>query len=229
MRAVVVSHGQPGDPGPQQAAIEALAARVDALVPGAAVVGATLAAPGALAAALRPGCAVYPMFMAQGWFTTRELPRRIAATGVAARVMAPFGADAGLPGLCRAVLDDALAARGWGAGDTALLLAAHGSGRSPASAKATQALAALLAPGWRHVACGFVEQAPFLADAARGLGQAVCLPLFALRAEHVTDDLPAALAQAGFGGAVLGPVGQAPQVPAMIAASITDFLSKTDL
>ncbi len=65
-----------------------------------------------------------------------------------------------------------------------------------------------------------MEQEPFLADAAQGLDHAVSLPFFALRAEHVLDDLPQALDQAGFTGPRLDPIGLAPEVPALIAASI---------
>ena len=63
--------------------------------------------------------------------------------------------------------------------------------------------------------------AAHIAEAARGLpAQAICLPLFATQADHVTDDLPAALSQAGFQGLLLPPVGLAPEVPAMIARAI---------
>ena len=71
-----------------------------------------------------------------------------------------------------------------------------------------------------RVVTGFVEQEPFIADAARGLERAISLPLFALRAEHVLEDLPEALDKAGFAGPRLDPVGLAPEVPAMIARSI---------
>lgn len=221
--ALIVAHGQPGDPGPQQRAAEALAARVQ--VPGATVRGATLAMPGALDVA-RDETLIYPLFMAQGWFTRSELPRRLALAGAAgARILPPFGADPGLPALCRRLLDQAAAAEGWALSETHILLAAHGSGRSRAPAEAAQAMARDLTP--LTVTCGFIEEAPFIADAARHLpARAICLPLFATRAEHVTDDLPAALQAAGFQGITLPPVGMAAEVPAMIAASIRAALSK---
>nr|WP_240542556.1 CbiX/SirB N-terminal domain-containing protein [Paracoccus sp. Arc7-R13] len=87
------------------------------------------------------------------------------------------------------------------------------------------ALAARIAPHFARVVAGFVEQEPFIADAARDLDRAISLPLFALRAEHVLDDLPQALDQAGFTGPRLDPVGLAPEVPAMIAASIAREVS----
>ena len=223
MRAVIVSHGQPGDPGPQQDAIVLLANQVRAEAPGCDVAGATLAAEGALARALTPGCLVYPMFMAQGWFTGRELPRRIAETGISARMMPPFGSDPGLPDLVRGILHAALDGRD--PADVPVLLAAHGSQRSQASFDATEAMAALLRPDFAKLVTGYVEQQPFLAHAARDLGNGICLPMFALRAEHVTDDLPNALDAAGFTGRRLDPVGLHPAVPAMIAAALRRALS----
>ncbi|MTE00432.1 cobalamin biosynthesis protein CbiX [Paracoccus sp. YIM 132242] len=220
-RAVIVSHGQPGDPGPQQQAIEDLAARIQACDPGCPVAGATLAMPGALAAVADGDSLIYPMFMAEGWFTRTELPRRLTQAGAGgARVLRPFGTDPALPGLIVAQAHAAAAAQGWAPQDTTLLLSAHGSQRSQASFTITTALAEGIAPQFARVVTGFVEQEPFLADAARGLERAVSLPFFALRAEHVLDDLPEALDQAGFTGPRLDPIGLAPEVPALIAASI---------
>ena len=219
--AVIVSHGQPGDPAPQQQAIEALAARVARHDPGLPVRGATLALPGALAAACTGDCVVYPMFMAEGWFTATELPRRLAEVGAAgARITRPFGTDPALPQLIVKLVHEAAAARGWRLADTTLLLAAHGSQRSQASFDITEAMARLLAPQFGAVVTGYVEQAPRIADAAAGLRQAVCLPMFALEAQHVLEDLPEALDAAGFAGVRLPPLGLAPEVPVLIAAAL---------
>ncbi len=215
--ALIVAHGQPGNPGPQQAALEALAAQVAALLPGWTVGGATLAAPGALQA--KQARLVYPFFMAEGWFTGRELPRRLRAAAMAdARVLRPFGLDPALTGMCQA---QAQAAAPAAQADCTLVLAAHGSQRSQTSADSARAMAARLT-GWRRVVTGFVEQEPFLADAARVEGPALCLPFFALSADHVTGDLPEALAQAGFRGPLLPPIGAAPEVPALIAAALSN-------
>lgn len=222
-RAVIVSHGQPGDPGPQQQAIEDLAARVSARSPGCAVAGATLAMPGALAAACDDDSLIYPMFMAEGWFTGTELPRRLAEAGApGAHILRPFGTDPALPALITAVASKAAMSRGWQPGQTTLLLMAHGSQRSQASFAITTRLAQGQAPHFARVVTGFVEQAPFVADAAAGLGQAVALPLFALQADHVMDDLPAALDRAGFAGPRLVPIGLTPEVPNLIAAALRE-------
>ncbi|MBK4214539.1 cobalamin biosynthesis protein CbiX [Paracoccus caeni] len=221
MRAVIVSHGQPGDPGPQQQAVEQLAGQVASHDPGCEMRGATLAMPGALAAACDTDSLIYPMFMAEGWFTRTELPRRLSEAGAAgARIMRPFGTDPALPQLMTAKAHVAAIARGWSPVETTLLLTAHGSQRSQASFTITNHVAALIEAHFARVVTGFVEQEPFIADAARGLEQAVSMPFFALRAEHVLDDLPTALDEAGFSGPRLDPIGLAPEVPALIAAAI---------
>lgn len=219
---LIVAHGQPGDPLPQQRAVEVLAARVAQFLPGRVVLGATLAADGALARGLRPGALVYPMFMAEGWFTKVELPRRLEqAKAEGVRVLPPFGADPGLAAMALALLREVADGQGWALSDTAVLIAAHGSGRSTAPAKAARDLALALSGHLSEVRCGFVEEAPFLVDAARDLGAgAICLPFFATEAGHVTGDVPDALAEAGFQGQVLPPLGLAADVPAMIAAAI---------
>jgi len=220
---LIVAHGQPGNPGPQQQAVEALAAEVALHLPEARVHGATLAMPGALdrAAGAR---LVYPMFMAEGWFTRSELPRRLKLAGAeATTILPPFGSDPGLPELCSLLLSRAAEAQGWPLDETHVLLAAHGSGRSRAPSEAARKMARDLHP--LTATCGFVEEAPFLADAARDLPlRSICLPLFATRAEHVTDDLPRALSRAGFRGILLPPVGLAAEVPTMIAETIRAVL-----
>ncbi len=222
--AVIVAHGSPADPLPQEEALAALAAQVEGRLSGWTVRGATLASPGSLAQALdglaRP--MIYPFFMAEGYFTGEVLPRRLREMHPDARQLPAFGSDPELP---RLVSEAALA----GARDaglrpeaTELLLAAHGSQVSPASRLATLKLAEILAAAspFRAVVTGFIEEAPFLTAAARGLGDAICLPLFTLNAGHVVDDVPEALAEAGFTGRVLRHIGAHRQAPGMIAAAL---------
>jgi sirohydrochlorin ferrochelatase len=226
MKAVIVAHGQPGDPEPQEKAIRALAAQVAAFDPGCAVAGATLAMPGALGAAVDAHGLIYPMFMAEGWFTRRQLPKKLAEAGAPdARVLPPFGTDPALPALIVAKAQAAAEMERWRADETTLLLTAHGSQVSQASFTITRQIADQIAPHFARVVTGFVEQEPFIADAARDLTRAVSLPLFALRAEHVTDDLPEALDLAGFTGPRLDPIGLAPEVPGLIAAALRAEIS----
>lgn len=221
-RVVIAAHGQPSEPGPQEACLREMGARVSALL-GQPVAGATLAAPGALETALAGSEAalIYPLFMADGWFTRRELPRRLDAAGITgARQMVPFGADPALEGVIREATK----------GTRRLLLAGHGSQRAPTSIATCEAMAdRLRASGACDlVMTGYVEQEPYITDVARQMGQGTCLPFFALEARHVTDDLPEAMQVSGFDGPLLPPLGRAPGVPALIAAAIRDVLEVAD-
>lgn len=204
--AIIIAHGQPSAPAPQQAAIEALARAVQALS-GRRVLGATLAMPGALddAVAAAPDAMAYPMFMAAGWFTGTELPRRLAAAGGdGIDILPPFGLDPTLAELCMLKVAQAAIACGRDPHQITLLLIAHGSQRARGSARGAEAMAELLRMRLGRVVTAFIEEAPFLTDAARDLGpQAFALPFFATEAEHVTDDIPRGLARAGFGGPCL--------------------------
>ena len=221
--ALIVAHGAPADPAPQESVLQALAAATAPhLPPGWRIRGATLAAEGALDTALDGLHAplIYPFFMAEGFFTGTLLPRRLAEAGATdAHQIAPFGLDPALPALMARV---ALAATTTAPANTNLLIAAHGSKVSRTSADSTYAMVKALGPltGFARILPGFVEEAPFLADQARALGHGICLPFFALEAGHVVGDIPEAMEEAGFAGPILPPIGQHPEVPAMIAAAM---------
>lgn len=227
--ALLVAHGWPSRPKGPEAAIHDLATAVeDRLGAAWAVAGATLAKRGALGAALdrlpaEAPLLVYPHFMADGWFSTEELPRRLRRTGAGEVTLLPaFGRDPAVHALCLARAAEAVRANGWRPGEAGLLLAAHGHPSDPRAAASARAAAGHLAASglFREVVTGFVDEAPYLADAARLAGPALCLPYFALRAGHVEADLPEALAEAGFAGPVLEPVGTDFEVPALIAAAL---------
>ncbi len=221
--AVIVSHGQPSEPGPAEAETAALAARVAALMPDWDVRSATLAMDGALsrAVAAAEGIVVYPLFMADGWFTQTHLPARLDAVGAKApRILTPFGLD---PAVQALTVTLAREAAGGLAAETDLLLAAHGSFRSPAPSAVAHQMAGRIAAEvpFRRVVTGFIDQEPQISEVAAGLGpQALCLPFFAARGGHVIDDLPEALGEAGFQGRLLDPVGLDPRVPGLIAAAL---------
>lgn len=220
---VIVTHGSPSEPDEQEAQLAALATKVDAALPGAEVTSATLAAPGRFEAVIAELEAplLYPFFMADGYFVRRVLGEKAARAGL--HVLAPFGHEPGLFDCIAHSLATHLAAQDWTADETTLVVAAHGSAVSQKNAETTTALTARLhaALGFKAATSGFVEQAPFLVDSARDLGQAICLPFFALRAGHYVDDLPEALDTAGFTGPVLPPFIEWPQTPMLIAESLS--------
>lgn len=216
---LLVAHGSPSDPAPQEAALRALAERVSTKLGDWQVAGATLATEGAFeqAVAHLGHPLVYPFFMSEGWFTGQALAQRSAAAGL--RQLAPFGVAPALLGIVATRIERELIARAWAGADTTLLQAAHGSARSAVSADAPLAFAQALQETLRlrAVTTGFVEQAPFLKEAARDLGQALCLTFFALRSGHVEGDLPEAFAAAGFDGPVLPPFIEWDETPDVIA------------
>ncbi|CUH78583.1 CbiX/SirB N-terminal domain-containing protein [Tropicibacter naphthalenivorans] len=222
-RVIIVSHGQPSDPDVGEAEIIALAQATAQHLPAAEVRGATLAAKGALETAL-DGCdapLIYPFFMSDGWFTKSALPKRL--TGTNARQLPPFGLDPDLPAFTTHWLTSVLQTENWRPEDTSLFIAAHGSGRSPRPAEVTQTFAGHLAElrPWGDIRCGFVEQEPFLEQAATRLpSQSICLPFFALKRGHVLEDLPEALTKTNFQGRLLDPFGLHPDLPAFLAKSL---------
>lgn len=231
--ALIIGHGQPSEPAGAEADMRALARAVADLLPDWRIEGATLAAEGALSAALNRLNAplVLPFFMAEGFFTRQVLPARLAALGAGHLPhLLPFGLWPETAALAVRILRDATDGAGWRMPDTRLLLAAHGSGRGPLAAEAARTVEARIAAGtdFADMRLGFIEELPFVADAARGLGpKAICLPLFVARWGHVRDDLPEALAEAGFEGRVLDPLGCQPEVPALIArALLSEALSR---
>lgn len=213
---LIVAHGQPSDPAPAAEALDRLAVAVGAQMPGRLVAAATLAQPGALAAALEclgPGGVVYPMFMAGGWFTRVYLPAQLSAAGaVDWRLLEPFGCDPAVHDLAVQVAAES--------GTAKVVLAAHGSFKSRVPSDIARHVAGRIAAAGVPVVCGFIDQEPQLATVALGGAGAVCLPFFAAEGGHVTEDIPAALAKAGFEGRLLPALGVDPRVPGLIAAAV---------
>lgn len=227
LSALIVSHGQPSDPGPAAAEMAFVAAKVQSLMPEARVMAATLAEEGALAhavAVLGPELRVYPMFMAGGWFTRTHLPERLAEAGApGARVLPPFGLDGAVQALAVTVAREAAARLGRAPRDLPVLLAAHGSFKSPAPAEVAEAVAVRLRAegGFARVEAAFIDQSPRIVEAAAGFPEgALVLPFFAARGGHVVDDLPQALDEAGFRGTVLPPLGLDARVPGLIRRAL---------
>jgi sirohydrochlorin ferrochelatase len=226
--ALIVAHGQPSAPGPAAQAMADLAAQVADYGAGRQVLAATLAQEGALAAALArlgPRGWVYPMFMAGGWFTRVVLGEKLRAAGAVVgaggwQVLEPFGCDARVHDLVCDVVTEALL--GQDPSQAQVLIAAHGSFKSSAPSDMAHALAARIQRdlGLGLAEARFIDQSPRLSDAAGFGAGAVCLPFFAANGGHVSQDIPAALAEARFAGRILPPLGAHPDVPKRIAAAL---------
>ncbi len=220
---LIVSHGQPSDPQPAAVALAAFAAEVATHLPGRPVASATLAEPAALAQALNllgPRGVVFPMFMAGGWFTRIHLPAKLRAAGGADwLVLEPFGCNPDLHDLAVDVVTQAIA----GHPKPEVLVAAHGSFKTSVPSDIANHLAAKLksALGLARCEAAFIDQSPQLSHVQGFAPDAICLPFFAAKGSHVTEDIPTALTAAGFTGRVLPPLGLHPQVPALVARAIT--------
>ena len=223
--AAIVAHGQPGDPGALQPELEALAARVQALMPGWIVRGATLACRRSLSA-LEGVQLVFPQFMADGWFVRSETPRRLAEAGVdGARLIAPLGLDPELPAIGARIAQDAARRAGIDPARATLVVVGHGSKGSRASANSTRAFAEALpdGAGFAHVTTAFIEEAPFLDDVVPE-GPAVCLPFFATNGGHTIEDIP----QGWRGhGPIAPPIGMNDAIPDLIAAALRTAAAET--
>lgn len=219
--ALLTAHGQPSAPEAPEAALADLAAEVAAVLPDWEIRSATLSTPGRLEQQAEEGAVIYPFFMSNGYFTTKVLPKRLE--GCAVTITAPFGLDAGLASLAAGAMRQEAQAQGWALEDVNILLAAHGSARGPYAAAAAFIFAKALSqalPGPR-INCGFVEQAPSIAAAAALLPkESLCLPFFAQTGDHVRDDVPRALQEAGFAGRTLPVIGALPGASHLIAQAL---------
>ena len=215
--ALLVAHGQPSDPFPAARALEDLAMQVAAFLPRWSVKAATLAEPLAIARGVagRECGLVYPLFMARGWFTKVQIPNRLFEAGASRwKVLEPFGCDPKVQDLCVALVRES--------GADEVIVAAHGSSKSAEPSEVARHVAARIRAetGITRVEVGFIDQAPQLSTLT-GFGPgAVCLPFFAAAGGHVEDDLPRALAEAGFRGRILPPVGADGRVPGLIASAL---------
>ncbi|WP_428643945.1 sirohydrochlorin chelatase [Roseibium sp.] len=222
--AVIVSHGQPSHPQAGEDHLRALALQIREHLPGWSVRFATLAAPHALEQALeacRSAPLVFPVFMADGWFTKKALAGRLQGSG--ARQLPPLGVHPELPRLTARLLRNAGEYAGWARTGYEVLLAAHGSATGSAAGECTRDFAKALA-GWlpaARIRVGFLEQRPGLADVAAGCGlRTLALPFFAGAGGHITRDVPDALDLAGFQGLRMQSLGDAYFVPELIAHTL---------
>jgi sirohydrochlorin ferrochelatase len=218
---VILAHGQPSDPARAAAELAGFAACVAGHLPDRRVMAATLAQAGALAEAVAgagPQAEVFPLFMAGGWFTRILIPKRLAEAGaVGWRVLEPFGCDPALHDLAATIVAETLPNP-----DAQVLLAAHGSSKSPAPAHIAHRVAEVIRArtGLCRVEAAFIEQSPTLASVQGYDETSLCLPFFAAAGGHVSDDIPAALSRAGFRGKILPPLGLDPRAPGLVAAAI---------
>jgi len=238
LAAVLVSHGDRGGASPN-AALKAQAEAVRALtgldvfagvLKGAHTVEQALAE----AAATRPArIAVYPLFMADGYFV-QKVHQRIRAADVSPvpAVLSPLGLDPDLPDILVAEAAALAPRRGFDPLSSRLLIVGHGSKLGPASATATRKAAAraALARRFASVATAFLEEEPFLEDALRATATTptVVSGFFFGDGMHAGEDVPEAIAETGANTIYTGAIGNSPAVAPLIAAALTAALTDRD-
>ena len=167
---------------------------------------------------------VVPLFLSAG-HTFSALKARLADLPQPRRfqLCAPLGSHRGLaPGLLEATCA-AAGRRGWPEPGLALVLAAHGSRRGPASRLATEDLARQIERSGRlgRVACAFLEEPPALDAVLAGIPEKriVVAGCFAEQGQHACKDVPELIARSGRQALYLGPIAAAPWSDALILDS----------
>lgn len=224
---VLASHGDRGGPHPN-AALRSQAEAVSTLTGLRVWTGVLKGEPtleNALAEAAASGApriAVYPLFMADGYFV-QKVRDRIAAAGFenTAHLLTPLGLDPALPGLIVESAVETAQRGGFEAASSRLLIVGHGSKLGPASASATRKVAAraALARRFASVATAFLEEEPFVDDALRASATpTVVAGFFFGDGMHGGDDVPEAIAETGARAIYTGAIGNSPAVAPLIAA-----------
>ena len=169
--------------------------------------------------------AVYPMFMADGFFTSKALPERIAAVGLAhlCTLLPPLGLDPLMPSL---IMQHAVAAAQTAAlnpAHTRLLLVGHGSKISRASLRSTERVACKLRQLQRFafIETAYLEESPFL-DAQLKSAELTTLVsgFFSGDGLHAAEDVPGAIAQAGANAHYAGSIAGQPGIAQIVEAAV---------
>jgi sirohydrochlorin ferrochelatase len=233
---ILAAHGERKVADPNRALIEhrdALAARLDGLVVACGVVNGEPSLVAALEIVARSGAQellIYPFFMSDGYFVSKVVPERVAASGLGLTpaMLPPLGLDPGLPGL---MMSDALKAAdvaGFPAREARLVVVGHGSKQGSASADATRRVVGELQSTGRFasVAPGFLEEPPFVGNVlAAEKMPTVVSGFFAGNGMHSSHDVPAAIDETGANAIYGGPVGTSPAVRDLIVEAVDNRIS----
>lgn len=154
---------------------------------------------------------VLPLLMSDSYYTRQAIPQRL---GLGIPDMAqiiidpPIGLHPRLPNFIAAESAAALERSGIEPANARLLLVAHGSTKSTASADATRRVAGMVAltKKFAAVEVAFLEEPPFLSDQLRNLSGPLCVfGLFVGEGLHGGEDLPRAVADNVRPGLILAP------------------------
>jgi len=172
---------------------------------------------------------VYPLFLADGYFTRVALPQLVeqARQQDVARtisILPPVGLE---PALADLIADEAVAAalaHAIAPEATTVVLLAHGSTKDRASRTAAEQMAQRMRQRgcFRDTRIALLEEPPSLAEAIAGTrGPVIVVGLFAGEGVHGADDARRLVAELGRDDVVLvGPVGTFAGIDAVIAIAV---------
>lgn len=172
---------------------------------------------------------VYPLFLADGYFTRIALPRLIEKArhddaDRAVSVLPPLGLE---PALADVIADEAVAAthsHGATPGATTVVLLAHGSTKDRASRTAAEQLADRMRQGrrFRDTRVALLEESPSLAEAVADIREpVVVVGLFAGEGMHGAHDARRLVAELARDDLILiGPVGTFAGIASVVAAAV---------
>lgn len=213
--------------------LQQLAQQIRSRLPGWQVRSATLADPGTFERELSACDGIpflYPVFMADGWFTKKALPARTGGREV--RQLSPLGLHPMLPHRTVKLLKQEASRRDWSLGSCNIMIAAHGSETGSAAADCALYFAKRvrsLMPFKKKIHTGFLAQEPFLSRVAQvSTPRTLLLPFLAGTGSHLTEDIPHALAAGGFKGVQLPAVGEAGFIAEIIAHSLSTARLKAE-
>ena len=184
-------------------------------------------------AGLSPGpVTIYPLFMSDGYFVKRAIPRSLAEADAGhdpetypVEISTPFGLSPHLPNLVTDLAMNTAHRAGRAARNCRLLLVAHGSKHDGASRSATHKLATNLAEtnSFAGVEQCFLEEVPFLEDRITTIkGPAIAVGLFVGQGMHGAVDLPGAVENSGRSDILLAsPLGHSPNLIEIINDDLT--------
>jgi len=182
---------------------------------------------------------IYPMFMSDGYFVRRAIPKAIAsasAEGCAGNyrieLVPPFGLSPDLPGLVARLARGTASGCGQSSRDCNVLLVAHGSKHDSASRHATLRLADSLEETglFAGVDQCFLEEVPFVDDRLVAVqGPVIVVGLFAGEGMHGAVDLPGAVEKSRRTDIVLAaPLARVGGVPDLVQGDLNRFLDKIE-
>lgn len=232
---LIVGHGERGGGRGDNAALLALGTDVGCSLKGlgvaveVAVLNGEPSLTEAMASLATTGCArlvVYPFFMSDGYFTRTRLPQALEAVcHVPWHTLPPFGVDQNLPRLIEQRALAGAEGKPVPARNARLLIVAHGSSKSPASAVATEAIATAIRCGgaFGQVETAFLEETPYLAEKLQSaFFSTIVIGAFIGDGLHANEDVVSAVSDTPH--LYLGAVGTWPEISALVTGSLKGVL-----